>query len=475
MRILMLLLISTILPVTSCRNGSSPSPFPGPVPTHSLLILHTDYSDDEGEKYSPGDLIGIGEDIGDYWNANSYGGVLLEYTVSDLLRMPETKQQYIEGKAAGTEFLPGIMSDAMIAARDYGYILEQYDYFLWMIAPEIKQGGNGFPTGVAWASNAGFNLIVMETSHALNTKHSQAHKSTTFDPIGSGDGEDHRNPFDVMGSGVYGAVSHFNVRLKHRLGWLDDAQVIEVSTSGTYTISAQDLAEGTGPRALRIKRDETTNYWVEYRWLIEQLLDPFNGLTDNPWVKAGALILRAPNSWNYIGDLSILQSSLLDMTPQSLYEFHDAPLLEGQTFTDVGAGLSIKVVGLGGPSQKTIDIEVSLDDPRTPIEKIIEIAIATPPNPCTVYAGEVTFSATAFDPDAGTGNGDGVTSVRFYIFGTNGENPTISSEELTQPPYEWIVNTNELPDSGFSVIVTAVEPDGVENSEGQFFIVRNPD
>jgi hypothetical protein len=73
------------------------------------------------------------------------------------------------------------------------------------------------------------------------------------------------NPYDIMGRG--GAVGHFNVLYKWRIGWEDAEEIKEITSSGTYRIYAQDNAVHKGRViGLRVPSGNPNyGYWFEYR------------------------------------------------------------------------------------------------------------------------------------------------------------------------------------------------------------------
>jgi PKD domain len=145
--------------------------------------------------------------------------------------------------------------------------------------------------------------------------------------------------FDVMGRG--GVNGHFNAWFKTRFDWLLPGEYTSVSGSGTFTIQPIDDAAASGPRALKIVKNSTRNYWVEFRQLF----------TTNKWAMNGALL-----NWGYNSNTG---SHLLDLTPRSANEQHDAALLVGRTFSDTQNGIHITPVARRA-SPPSMDVVVKL-------------------------------------------------------------------------------------------------------------------
>ena len=103
--------------------------------------------------------------------------------------------------------------------------------------------------------------------------------------------------FDVMGRG--GIRGQLNAWFKSRLDWLLPADYTTVSADGTFQIQPIDDPAAAGARALKIVKDATRSYWVEFRQLY----------TTNRWASNGAML-----NWGYNSNTG---SHLLDTTPGS--------------------------------------------------------------------------------------------------------------------------------------------------------------
>lgn len=115
---------------------------------------------------------------------------------------------------------------------------------------------------------------------------------------------------------------------KAQLGWLDvGTNLVDVTQTGTYRLYATDDGTESDDRTygLRIRRNATQEYWLEYRTL-----------PDDPLLQNGVVVTLH----NYGGNKKL---GLLDMTPDSQWgdftqDGADAPLEIGETFSD-GEGL----------------------------------------------------------------------------------------------------------------------------------------
>lgn len=131
-------------------------------------------------------------------------------------------------------------------------------------------------------------------------------------------------------------------------------------------------------RALKIAKDGTKNYWVEFR----------QALTSNSWSMSGAVI-----QWGYNSNQP---TNLLDMTPGSTDGANDAALLIGRTFADTAAGIYITPLAKGGTSPETLDVVVNIGSFAGNQSPTLSIS----PTSATISTGtSVNFVATASDPD----------------------------------------------------------------------------
>ena len=142
----------------------------------------------------------------------------------------------------------------------------------------------------------------------------------------------------------YGNAYHFNACHKNLLGWLPDASVQTITTSGVYRVYSHDIAAlGSGLKyGLKIHKD-TRDYWVEMRQKI----------TGNTTLQNGVLLLWSPWAQSNGG------TDLLDTTPGTAGGAADAALLVGRTFEDTNAKVKIKPLALGGTTPRFMDVQVT--------------------------------------------------------------------------------------------------------------------
>ncbi|HEY0074570.1 MAG TPA: Calx-beta domain-containing protein, partial [Abditibacteriaceae bacterium] len=345
----------------------------------TLLFMRVDFSDMPGEPLTVAAAQSlINNDVNNFYIQNSYNKTSLSVTVvPTVLRMPQTTAFY------GADNHVQLLDDARVAALSAGYNSANYDLdvvaFDYISA--FKWAGLGYVGGKGTWLNDYFDLHVTghEVGHNYGLGHANLWDTTDGSVIGDGSSDEYGDLYDVMGSGGT-TGSHFNAFFKNHLDWIAPAGVQTVSSSGTYRIQQHDSIASTGVRALKIAKDGSTNYWVEFR----------QALTTNNWVMNGAVL-----HWEYNNSL---ESDLLDTTPETT-SANDAALLIGRTLSDTNAGIHITPIGKGGTSPESLDVVVNIGNFSGNQAPTLSIN----PTSSTVNSGTaINFTATASDADGDT-------------------------------------------------------------------------
>ena len=161
--------------------------------------------------------------------------------------------------------------------------------------------------------------------------------------------------YDQMGGAIGYSQPYidFNPWVKWHFGWIDDAQVAIVTAPGTYQfrIFRFDSAAATGLLAIKIPRDDGSNYWIAIR---------------RNWVKKPLEMTGAYIIWGY--DVLNHDSLLIDCnTPGS--DISDSALQVGQTLNDAPHGITITPLAIGGndPNQY-MDVQVTTLTTRVTVQ-----------------------------------------------------------------------------------------------------------
>ena len=365
----------------------------------TVLFIRVDFSDRPGEPLDQGNvrltstaaLNLINNSVNQFYVTNSYNKTSVLGTVTPVVRLPHPQTHYTSNPYA-------IMDDARTAARAAGFETNNFnlDIVAFSYTSSIGWAGLASVGGKGNLLNGAFVLTVAahELGHNYGLRHANLWRTTDGTPIGAGSNVEYGDCFDFMGACFnQSANSHFNTRYKRLLDWLTDANVQTVTADGTYRIYAQDTPTQNGIHTLKIKKDATKNYWVEFRQTL-----------------AGNSLNGALLRWDYASQ-NYRETQLLDMTPSSSTT-SDAPLMIGQSFYDSAAQIRITVVGKGGTMPESLDVRVEFNGGgttptptpnATPTPQTTPTPVPTPtptPIPCTYLLLSTSASSEA---SGGTG------------------------------------------------------------------------
>ncbi|TKB43201.1 Ig-like domain-containing protein [Thalassotalea mangrovi] len=197
------------------------------------------------------------------------------------------------------------------------------------------------------------NTVGHELGHNLGLQHANAFECGDFAIAENCLNLSYGDKVDIMGA--FGNEGHFNAFNKEILGWSkDDAASVEsVNTSGTYFISPLASQQASGSKGLKVLRHLTATgeqYWYYLEYRRAEGFDQF--IADTPALSNGVLV-------HYASDSDISSSRYLDMTPASgFYDWNDAALSIGQSYTDMEAGVVIEPVEIT-PDGIWVNVQVS--------------------------------------------------------------------------------------------------------------------
>ena len=308
-----------------------------------LLFMRARFPDDVREPISEAEAADVMRLANDYFVATSFNNLSLLSTIGPLVMLPQPKLYYA---ARG----PGaLLNDARNATREAGVEPDVFDLDMVRFenVPGFDWGGLGSVGGKGvWLQGSGLGVICHELGHNLGLSHANFWNTVRpelpdnpqnlpFDTdslvgidsvIGPGDDVEYGDPFDIMGSGG-GSTAHFNGLHKYLLGWLAEATVQTVTTSGVYRVHAHDagLMGAGATQVLRVRKDAERFYWIDAR----------SAVPSNPWLARGLELHW--NNWHQ----AISTSELLDTTPGTRHGKEDAALTLGRTFSDDAAQVHV--------------------------------------------------------------------------------------------------------------------------------------
>ncbi len=352
--------------------------------TKTVLVLRVDFSDAPGEPLDHYNqpltasraLSLISSEVSTFYINSSYNKTSMVGTVTPVLRLPRTQAYYSQGSNFNI-----MLDDARAAALSVGYNTDNFnlDLLCFSYTPNIGWVGIAAVGYKGALLNGAFYMpeAAHELGHNYGLVHANLWRTTDGSVIGPGYNVEYGDCYDNMGACINGnETRQFNAKYKRILDWLTDANVQTVTTTGVYRIYAQDSPSPGGIRTLKIPKDATKNYWVEFRQLIP-------GSAQN-----GALV-----RWDYASQ-NFQQTQVLDMVPATTTT-GDEPLLIGQSFYDSASQIKITVLGKGGTTPESLDVKV-------------EVGGSTPtPTPTPTCA----YSITPANQNFGAAGGIGSVSV----------------------------------------------------------------
>jgi hypothetical protein len=316
-------------------NGSAD--YPGKPPyslthgTNTMIFMRVDFPDypNNGftEQYLRDQVNAWG---GVDWMVDrfSYGASqVADPTITPVLRMPRNRATYDNGNYWGD-----ILNDARAAAIALGYNPDVFSCRVIVHDGFVSGGAAGWGGGGAiWCNGYASNrLLIHEYGHVFWLPHANSWTSTDGNPLSDTRGHvEYGDRSDPMGD-AWGtnAFNDFNAYYKNLLGWLPDSAVVPVTHSGTYRINQFDgWGDWSKPVALKITRDNGLDLWVMFRG---------DGVPQGNY-NTGAYVIGV--NGERFGD-----SHVLDFNNPS-GDTWDAPLAQGQTFTDAASGISTTTAG----------------------------------------------------------------------------------------------------------------------------------
>jgi hypothetical protein len=248
------------------------------------------------------------------------------------------------------------------------------------------QGSHPFP----WSS---FDFVLShEMGHGLGVMHANGWNCGESILYGDCTHVEYGNHFDIMGSGY--TATHFNAFYKELLGWIVPSKIIDITTSGRYTLNA--LESGVSAKqAAKIKKIDgfARPFYLELRKGLG-----FDSALNLPHLELNQNGLFVNRIINPDSDYGFPR--LLDMNPTSLDWWDDAFQATLNTnqpvFSDPATGISIGPIV--ATSNESITFDVSIEDPMCVTARPI---VETYHNPFHVIG-----SAERSEIQVSFGNGD---------------------------------------------------------------------
>ena len=208
------------------------------------------------------------------------------------------------------------------------------------------------------AEYATIGVLVHELGHGLGLLHAESKACQSWGPDLNCDFQEYGNLFDVMGSSI--RKGNFQATSMHRLGWLQDTNVLEVNSEDAkeedlivnVTLEPQELSTGNIKLIKFVKWDRGTNEPTYYTLEKRAPYGNDRRFGDNE---------QLPNATTgvMINVVEGIHTSLLDLSADTPLA-SDAALPPGDEFSDLMAGISIRHLGNVGDSVN-LQIEMTRD------------------------------------------------------------------------------------------------------------------
>jgi hypothetical protein len=312
-------------------SGSTSATAPATGTKKVAVILFT-FADNATQPYTPAFAQGVAftnsNSVAAYYSTSSWGQLNLSGDVFGWYQLRD--------KSTTCDYSTWA-SDADAAAKAAGVDLSSYDYHVYAFPTVSACGWAGLsymPGTQAWLNGpSGMTLHAMahELGHNFGTHHANSYYCTENGIVVSLSAnaanctsQEYGDPFSVMGN--YSSLSHFEHTnfARANLGWLKAANTLDVTSSGTYTLSAVEPPDPSGVIALRVKRDNSTYFLLEFR----QPSSAFDTFSSTDPAVTGVMIRIVP------AYTTLAQSELVDSTPSTPGYYNDAALAVGRSLYD---------------------------------------------------------------------------------------------------------------------------------------------
>ena len=412
---------------------------------------------------------------------------LIFTTVSNFFKENSNQQTWLTGNVAGWYTIPvsstscdgfAIENHAKAAAQASGFVLSNYDRFLYIFPQNSACGYSGmgqvgaFPSS-AWIHNSMIlRTIAHEMGHNLGLYHAHALDCGSTTLGSSCSSQDYGDTVDVMG--YTGTVGHFNGFNKERLGWLASGNIVNVASSGSFYLKPTSAATSSA-KVLKIPKGTdssgaTSYYYVEYRQPTgfdakitdRGVIDPnniFNGVT----IRQGS-----PSNGNSV--------YLLDMTAGSDFvDMKDAALTGGRNFTDSGISITTQSTD-SSQALVTVDLGAAAGGGQTCTRSAPVVSLSPGQSSWLTAGSSYTYTVSVTNKDS-----SGCASSSFSLAASkpSGWSTSLGSVSLSLAPgasgsTTLKVTSPSTATDGFYSVGASATANALTGSASASFVIDNP-
>lgn len=350
-----------------------------PLGDQKTLVLLVNFANDNSKPVTTEQIsslmFGNTNSVNEYYQINSYKKVSFSGDASNWLSIPS-----ISSGCNYNQFA----DESKVAAKNAGFNLDLYSRIVYVLS---KDGGCGNWAGLgtiggapsqAWifCCQSDQRLFYHELGHNIGVGHASLMLCSSAPPTDyfSCYRDEYGDPTDTMGAWN---SFYFNGPHKLAVGWIPSGNVLEVKTSGRYTVSDAET-ETSDIQLLKIPLYGTNHeYYLSYR-------QPFNYDAGLP-----ANITRGLSIHFWPGLYPSANTGLIDSTYGSSGGAGDSSLIDGSTFLD-NRNISIKQIShtlRSGLSPGKAEVDISVPNPPAG-------TITVSPNPCNIPPDQVNCPVT---------------------------------------------------------------------------------
>ena len=340
--------------------------------TRSLLLVLFNFPNDQDVGLSSAavnDLVyNDPHSMNGFYLAQSFNRVSFQTDVVGYYTLSSSATTSCDPMAWGNDIIDQVINDyglAHVNAYDtWGFISRGNSVCGGMVGLAYIGTGEFWINGDDGAAAYRTRSLAHEYGHTLGLDH--AHLNHCVDPSNNAvpistncTVSDTGDAFDGMSYEDNTLLKHFSGPAKAFLGWLPSTQITTISpnTNAIYTLIPLEASSSSGTYMLQISRSDGQYYYVDFRQ--PSLSDPFEYL---PSTFANGVEIHLS------GNLSAMpvDITLVNNNPTSSSGAYAAPVSVGQTFTDSGNSLTIRILSVSSTGAQ-VQVIFGSSAPTTPI------------------------------------------------------------------------------------------------------------